>query len=89
MGGVLKICLKKQSPFILKFFKSNYLERRFGAKSEFFKLTIGMWVLKTFVLKKNHFVLKFFKSDYLERRYGTKTAFFKITLGCGTQNVSL
>ena len=37
--GTQNICLKKQPPFVLEFFKSEYLERRYGAKTAFFKIT--------------------------------------------------
>ena len=52
-GWVLKVfVLKKLTPFVLEFFKSDYLARKIWGKNHLFQDYIGLWVLKMLVSKE-------------------------------------
>ena len=77
--------LEKDPPFVYEFCKSNYLERRYGENTAFFKITKGCDGMQHIHVKRGNF-----SNPTTWRGDMGGTAFFKITKGCdGMQHVHL
>ena len=75
MWALKTFVLKVTPPFVLELFKSDYLERRYGTKTTYFKITQGVGSQKIHPKNDPPFLLQVVKFEYLERRYWAKPDF--------------
>ena len=79
--GTQNIHLHKQSHFVLEYFKSDYLERWYRAKTAFLKITLGVWVLNTSIQKHEPFCHGIFQIWLFGEEIQGKTCIFQDNIG--------